>query len=393
MTRPRSAAPTVLIALVAVTSVILPMLMIIVGAVRDRPSTGFYLAFAPAPVAFAVVGWLLATRRPDIVIGPLCLLFGFVFAVYFPIDMLVGSGSTAPALAVAAALSSASDAPAFIIVAMILILFPDGRLPGPRWRWTAVVAVVGSLASLVGFTLAPGPLAAFPGIVNPIGVDGFPGDIIGELGYVSLLLLLPAAVAALVTRWRQGRPPERAQIKWVGAASVVLLVTEAINLATFDPTDPLGSPAAGIAASVGTTLVPAAIGIAILRYRLYEIDRIVGRTLAYAIVTVLLAVAFIGTNLALQAVLADATGSSTLTTAAATLVVAALVQPLRRRVQAPIDRRFNRTHVNGERAVASFSGELRDQVDLDRLRFAIVRTADDAVAPATASVWLRSPAR
>ena len=137
-------------------------------------------------------------------------------------------------------------------------------------------------------------------------------------------------------------------------------------------------------------LLPIAIGIAILRYRLYEIDRIVSRTLSYALVTALLAAAFVGTNLALQAAVADMTDGSTLTVAVSTLVVAALFQPIRRRVQAPIDRRFNRAHLDAERVVGSFAQRTRDEVDLARLRHAMVAVVVDAMTPAGADVWLRA---
>ena len=378
----------VLVALVAVVSIVLPLVVVVLDPIHGWPGGGFYLAFAPAPVAFAAVGWLLALRRPENVIGLLCLAFAFIFAVYFPIDFLLSLGATSPLLHLAATLSSASDAPGFILVAMILILFPDGRVPGPRWRWTVVVAIVGSMATVIGFVLDPGPLAAYPVVVNPIGVTGFPGDIVGEVGYVALVVLLVAAIGALLTRWRRGSPVERAQIKWVGAASVVLFVGEAVNLATFDPADPLGSPVAVVAASACTAMVPVAIGVAILRYRLYEIDRLVSRTIGWAIVTGTLVIVFAGLVVSLQAVLPVDSGD-TLVVAASTLVAFALFQPLRRRVQRVVDRRFDRARYDGERTAAAFSGRLRDEVDIAVLRADFLDTATAAVRPKRASIWLR----
>ena len=346
-----------LVTVVALVSIALPLIVAVLDPILGWPGGGFYLAFAPAPIAFAAVGWLLAVRRPENVIGLLSLAFAFIFAVYFPIDLLLKLGSAATLLELAATLSSASDAPGFILVAMIFVLFPDGHVPGPRWRWTIVVAVVGSAASLIGFGLDPGPLAAFPVVVNPVGVTGFSGDVVGEIGYVALLVLLVAAIGALVTRWRRGGSVDRAQIKWVGAASVVLFAAEAVNLATFDPADPLGTPFAVVAASACTALVPVAIGIAILRYRLYEIDRIISRTIGWAIVTGILVALFAGLVVGLQALLAAVTDESTLAVAASTLIAAALFQPLRRRVQRAVDRRFDRARYDGERTAALFAND------------------------------------
>ena len=381
-----------LLTLVAVVSIVLPIVIVVLDPLLGWPGGGFYLAFAPAPVAFAAVGWLLAVRRPENVIGLLCLTFAFIFAVYFPVDLLLKLGSTSTLLALAATLSSASDAPGFILVAMILILFPDGHVPGPRWRWTVVVAIVGCAASLIGFALHPGPLAAFPDVVNPVGVTGFPGDIVGEIGYLALLVLLVAAIGALRTRWRRGSAVDRAQIKWVGAASVVLLAAEAVNLATFDPTDPLGTPLAVVAASAGTALIPAAIGIAILRYRLYEIDRLVSRTIGWAIVTGILVALFAGLVVGLQALLAPVTDESTLAVAASTLIAAALFQPLRRRVQRAVDRRFDRARYDGERTAALFAERLRGQVDLAGLEAEVQRTVDGALRPSGTTLWIRGNA-
>lgn len=379
---------TIVVATVAlVAGISLPITVCIADALLGWPGGGIYLAFAPAPIAFAIVGWLLTVRRRGGFIGPLCLAFAIIFAIYFPIDLLIRLGSTSLVLALAATLSSASDAPGFITVAMILILFPDGRLPGSRWRWTIWVAIIGSIASLVGFMFAPGPLAAYPAIVNPIGIDGFPGMVVGEIGYFALIILLIAAVAALVARWRRGDPVERSQLKWVGAAALVFGVAEAANLATFDPADPLGMPIAVIGASAATALIPVAIGIAILRYRLYEIDRLISRTIGWAVVSSLLIAVFIAGVFALQAVLAGFTQGETLAVAASTLIAFALFQPVRRRVQRAVDHRFDRARYDGERTAAAFAERLRDEVDLDALADELAGTVERAVRPSTAVIW------
>jgi peptidoglycan/LPS O-acetylase OafA/YrhL len=204
-----------------------------------------------------------------------------------------------------------------------------------------------------------------------------------------VLALLGAAAVAMTRRFRHGGPTQRAQIKWVAAASLVLLVAEVGNLATFDPVDPYAQPAWLLAATASFALIPIAIGIAVLRYRLYEIDRIISRGLAWALLTGLLVAVFVASILVLQGVLSTVTQGETLAVAASTLVAFALFQPLRRRVQDAVDRRFNRARVDAQRAIDVFGLQLRDEVDLGAVRGQLVNAVDAAVAPAGVGVWLR----
>jgi hypothetical protein len=382
---------TAIVTILAAIAIAVPVAVVIADIALGWLSVGFFLAFAPTVVAFAAVGWLISVRRPDNVIGPLLLIFAAIFAIYFPIDLLVRLGSPSLPVQVAAAFSAASDAPGFILVATTLILFPDGRLPGPGWRWVPVVAGVGVVSAMIGFTLNAGPLAAFPSLENPLGIPGFPGAVIGEIGYFCLIALLIGSVAALITRWRRGSAMERAQIKWVAAAALVLAVTELINLATFDTGDPFGSPVAIVLATVATALVPVAIAIAILRYRLYEIDRLISRTLGWALVTAILVGIFVVLVVGLQAVLAGLTQGDTVAVAASTLVAFALIAPVRRRVQRAVDRRFDRARYDADRTAARFAERLRDQVDLDRLVDDLESTVDASFRPTAASTWIARP--
>lgn len=383
---------TILASFVASVAIVLPVVVVMVDALLGWLSGGLYPIFAPAPVCFAAVGWLITVRRPDNVIGPLCLAFAFAFATYFPIDLLVRLGTTGMPVELAATFSSASDAPGFIAVAMILVLFPDGHYPSTRWRWTGFVAIVGSAASLIGFALDAGPLAAYPSVTNPIGVQGFPGSVLGELGYIALVMLLIASIAALATRWRRGRPVERAQLRWVSGAAAIFFAAEALNLATFDPANPFGAPIPFVLASTGTVLVPMAIGVAVLRYRLYEIDRLISRTIGWALVTGVLVAVFVGGVLALQALLGDVTEGETLAVAVSTLVAFAIFQPVRQRIQRAVDHRFDRARYDAEHIAAAFAEQLRDQVDLDALAAELQVTATRAVRPTSATVWLPSRA-
>jgi hypothetical protein len=196
------------------------------------------------------------------------------------------------------------------------------------------------------------------------------------------------AIAAVATRFRRSRGVERHQLKWLLGAVVLIGIT--LTPSFLDADGEGGFSLLDAVAMTSLSLLPLSVGIAVTRHGLYEIDRIISRTVAYALVTGILATTFVVNNIALQALLADVTGSSTLITALATLVVAGLFQPLRRRIQAPVDRRFNRARSGGERVVEGFAHRTRDLVDLERVRGATVAAIDEAVSPAVTAVWLRS---
>jgi membrane protein implicated in regulation of membrane protease activity len=270
---------------------------------------------------------------------------------------------------------------------LVPLLFPDGRVMSRRWGAVAVLLLVSAAMAFVGSLVLPGELEMMPGVENPVGVPALAevGQLLIGLGGMGSLVCLPFGIVAAILRYRRGTPVERKQLKWFG--SVLVLAFSAFFAATILP-QPYGQWS-WILASLCMGLIPIAIGVAVLRYRLYDIDRIVSRTLSYALVTGVLALVFIGTNLAVQSVLSLATEGSTLTVAASTLVVAALFQPVRRRIQAPIDRRFNRTRNDAELVVARFSARTRDEVDLDQLHGSVITTIQEAVHPAGAGLWLR----
>ena len=278
----------------------------------------------------------------------------------------------------------------YFAVPLVAILFPDGRLPGPRWR-LPVIVVTGVMAasSLIGL-IQPGPVEAELGI-NPLGVDSAAVASLREIGLallpIGLLASAILAVAAIAARFRRGGTRERAQVKWLLAA--VALCAVLLPPSFIDDNGPSGFSVLDTLAMASLSLVPLSVGVAVTRYHLYDIDRLISRTVAYAIVTAVLALTFVVTNVALQSAVAGLTGSSTLVTAAATLIVAALFQPLRRRVQRAVDRRFDRARVDAEIVAERLAAEIRDQVDLDRLRGAVVAAVEDAVAPAGSGVWLR----
>ena len=325
-----------------------------------------------------LVGWLFATAAS---------MTAAVFACW------TGSGLVPEDVAGWLVLAgSVLFTPALILLLpAVMLVFPTGELPGPRWRTPVTVVVVLSAASMVAVTVVPASLDADS--VNPIGrwFAWLPDSavtvlgVIAGLGSLAILLALILGIAAIATRFRRATGVERAQLKWLLATAIPAAVLVPLSLSD------VGSslPFIDLISVVTLPLVALAIALAILRYRLYDIDRIVSRTVSWAVVTGLLLAVFMGGVLLLQAILSDVTGGETLAVAASTLFAFALFQPLRRRVQQAVDRRFDRAKVDGQQTVEAFATEIRNEVDLGRLRQALALTAEEAVRPAAATVWLR----
>jgi hypothetical protein len=353
--------------------------------------------------AFLAVGALLVIRRPAATVGRICLLTGITMAAAadlrtFAIVLDRQPGPIPPIGVVAANLSSIGTSfAALILGAVLLARFPDGR---DRARLAALADVTAALASL-GLLLTlfvPGPVDAqylrLP-VDNPLGLDALARLNVGDLTNLSLVVYgvsVVASAAILVRRYRRSGGVVRAQIRWVAAAGIVPIV---LFLALLT----VGSVVEGDVGNVlwsawilSTTLLPIAIGIAILRYRLYDIDRLISRTIAYAIVTGVLGLTFVATILALQAALASFTRDETIVVAASTLVAAGLFQPLRRRVQRGVDRRFDRARVDGERTSAAFADRIRDEVEIHAVAAELTSTVDRSIRPAAQGLWLRGGA-
>jgi hypothetical protein len=275
-----------------------------------------------------------------------------------------------------------------LAIGFLPLLFPTGSLPSRRWLPVGGLATLLLLITTASAAFAPGPISSGYPVANPLGIGALADatDAIGLVQAVLIIIIPPACVLAQVSRFRSGGSLVRQQIKWF--AAVALLVVAFIVAAILAPSQELANALWGIA-MFGLPLLPVAIGIAILRYRLYEIDRLVSRTIGWTLVTGALVVVFAGGIIALQGALTGVTQGDTLAVAASTLVVFALFQPLRRRVQAAVDRRFDRSRWDSERVVAGFLVEARSEVDLDRLRLAAIGAVEDAVAPAGTAVWLR----
>jgi hypothetical protein len=335
-----------------------------------------------ALLASPTVGAILATRRPRNPIGWLLLVIaiGLTLSVFSSeyVGRSVASDTNLPGDRLVDWIGSHGATVAFLLaVIWIPLLFPDGHLPSPRWRpfaWLAVVGTAGQIA--VEALTADGMLP------NPIAVQGPPIEIAaGVVGAISGFGI-GLAVASVFVRFRRSRGVERQQLKWYVAAAgflgAAIPITSGYQVAW-----------GGYVLEIGLILLPLAIGIAVLRYRLYEIDRIISRTIGWALVTGILAAVFVGAVLALQALLTGFTQGETLAVAASTLVAFALFQPLRRRIQVAVDRRFDRARYDGQQTVGTFGERLRDEVDLESIRADIPATVDAAVRPVTVGLWLR----
>jgi hypothetical protein len=255
------------------------------------------------------------------------------------------------------------------------------------------MAMVLAMISAVFSPFSPGSVPA--GVVNPLAIGGTEGGILSVVGVGTTLAAVacfPLAAASLIVRYRRASGVGRAQLKWFAAIAALIGLSFAVALTASGAT---GSPLAAVSNAawlllfVGLSLLPVAIGIAILRYRLYEIDRLVSRTIGWALVSAIIGGLFVGSILVLQVVLSPVTRSNTIAVAGSTLVVFGLFQPLRRRVQRIVDRRFNRDRVDADRIVAAFAGRLRNEVDLGQLGTQITSTVAGTVQPVSVGLWLR----
>jgi hypothetical protein len=341
--------------------------------------------------SFATVGALLGWKRPDNPIGWLLAGTGLAYAAgafslllaYFPRTRtlaiwlvwvwLFGLG----------------------LCVFVLLLFPSGKLPSRRWRPAAWAAGIGLAGWVLGNAFAATIITANQPTPNPVGLTGLAGHICNVMAIGGVLVIAAsglAAVLSLVFRYRRARAAERAQLRWLVYAGGLILVALLAEIPAEQIMGP-GSAASNLQNAISTgalTLVPIAIGIAVLRYRLYDIDRVISRTLAYAIITGLLAGVYAGLVLLATQVLRL---SSPVAVAAATLAAAALFSPVRRRVQRLVDRRFNRARYDAETTTAAFAARLNDPVDLDAIRDDLASVVQEALEPAYVSVWLPGSTR
>jgi hypothetical protein len=360
--------------------------------------------FVVAMFSFSAVGVLIAVRLPRNAIGWLLLVIGLSWGLVVATDGYLiratelSPGSLPNPSLVAVISGSLWIPPVGLMGNYLILLFPDGHLPSPRWRPLAWIAAGALLLSWIAIVFSPGSLAdvGLPGETNPLGVESLETLLVAlQLTIVLIPITIVASAVALVGRYRRSRAEERVQLKWLTAAGATVACLYLVAMAgsltyvfSDSRADPVWGQVLDQVALVSFGLIPIAIGMAILKHRLYDIDLIINRTLVYGGLTALLATTYFGIVVLLQSVVPGA-GDSDLTIAGSTLAVAALFRPLRARMQGFIDRSFYRRKVDAQRTLESFNSRLRDDVDLDHLSADLLGVVRDTMQPEHASLWLR----
>jgi hypothetical protein len=363
------------------------------------------LVFLLPFLAFPLVGTLIASRRPKNPIGWICLAAGIIWMLsnltigYGTYGLLAARPGSVPFPAAIGSLGGWTWAPTLgLLGTYLILLFPDGRLPSRRWRplaWLSGAVIV--LVSL-STALTPGRLPDLGGVPNPFGLEEYPWVAEAAQGVTLLLpLCMLASALSLVLRFVRSGGEEREQIKWLAFAALVsglgsssVVIPSIILSNDAGGADPLWMNLLEDAETLSFAGVPVAVGIAILRYRLYEIDLIINRTLVYGSLTATLVALYFGGIVVLQRLFVLLTGQqSTLAVVASTLLIAALFTPLRRRIQAFIDRRFYRRKYEARKTLEAFSATLRDETDLEALREGLVGVVRETMQPEHVSLWLR----
>ena len=396
MTQPPAARlPWVILGFIVALVVAAQALSVAAGAGVD--------AFGLASLTFPIVGALIASRQPHNALGWIMLAVGvgwgldalLSFYVWYGLEVSPGS---LPRPDVALALSEPMWVPMIGLMGTFLILlFPDGRLPSPRWRPWAWLCVIAMILSFIAILIQPGSFAdsGYPDVNNPLGIEGLRPFIGLALLAIPLIpISIVGCAVGMIRRFRRSHGQERLQLKWLAAAAVVVAATYLILMALGLPGLVGREPPAWLEVvdNIGVhafVLLPLAVAVAIFRYRLYDIDLIVNRTLVYGALTAGLTAAYLLTVTILQALLRPFAGRSDLAVAGSTLVVAALFRPGRARTQAFIDRRFYRRKYDAARTLERFSARLRDEVELDALTTELLELVRDVMQPKNVSLWLR----
>jgi hypothetical protein len=365
------------------------------------------LAFVPF-LAFPIVGALVASKRPGNAIGWICLISGlfwmsFALGAAFDAYELATTGTVTSSVKLDALLQGIWVPPVGLLGIYMILLFPDGRLPSRRWRPFAWFAGAVMVLIPVVFVFTPGPLDEHPGVRNPFGLEKYPWlQIVAVFDLLLLPICILASALSLVLRYRRAGREVREQIKWLAfAASFVgvvffgSLITQLLfapDSLTTNETPPLWVSLEQNITFLGYAGIPVSVGFAILKYRLYDIDVIINRALVYGSLTVMLALVYFGGVTLTQSVFQTLTSQGKLpqlAIVASTLMIAALFNPLRRRIQSFIDRRFYRSKYDAAKTLEAFSSKLRDETDLDSVNAELLTVVRDTMQPEHVSLWLR----
>lgn len=400
MTQPRRAAVLLALGLFGLFTLLLGTvgLMWVIASPPPpgvEPITADAALFSLGLFGIMTVGVLVGSRHPTNPIGWLLCAFCLVqilapLSYLYAIVGFYGTEQRLPGAAVAAWLTVWIWIPAIAILGLALLLFPDGRPPSRRWRWAVWIAVGGIASSIVlGATLWSSRGASFLSLGDDFpGMARVPGNVALALTFASFV----TSAVSLVFRFHRSRGDERLQLKWLMFATAVAaagLIGLAFADATFEG-DPLWIDLLG---TLGVLGIPVAMGIAIFKYRLYAIDRIISRTLSYTLLTGAMAAVYAGGILLSGWMLRPLAGSDGLAVAGSTLAAAALFSPARRRIQLAVDRRFNRRRYDAALTVDAFTARLRNEGNLDTLQSDLITTINEVLQPRSLSVWFRNPER
>ena len=367
------------------------------SAVPDLPFSGetddgSVIANLVTLLPFSVVGAIIASRQPRNSIGWLFCSVGVTIGLnsfagdYAEFWLASGFGPDSVGETAAWLSSWLWFLLVYVPMSFLLLLFPDGQPPSPRWRPVAWGVALGTAGGVVGYALKAGPLVDFPHIANPYGVDSPVVGMVGVAGSIVAAGSMVASAVSLIVRLRRAESVERQQIKWLAYGGAVMVgILGAGGLITL-----WSVPASIVVMSVSLLGLPVFTGIAIVKYRLYDIDLLINRTLVYGALTAMLVLVYLCGVVFLQHLFRTlAGGESQLAIVASTLAIAALFEPLRRRVQVFIDRRFYRRKYDARKTLEAFSTKMRDETDLDALNDDLVGVVRDTMQPAYASLWLR----
>jgi hypothetical protein len=371
----------------------LSVLLLVLLLRSDTPIYYYWLETSMVAVGYSTVGAVVASRLPESPIGWLFCAIGLIFGVsHFSVEYveyaLLAPSRSLPADQAFAWLSSWVWVGGLGLVVFLDLLFPNGRLPSARWRWFARFTAIVLFPAATLAALSPGRILSTT-LHNPLGVEGLPNA--SKEIEAFMYALVAVGASSMLARLRHAGRIERQQIKWFAYATVVVISGVILKNVVYPPVGVLWVWWVGlILTAMGVVSSPIAMALAILRYRLYEIDIIINRTLVYGSLTAMLIGLYLGVIVVLQRLFVLLTGEkSTLAVVASTLVIAALFNPLRRRIQGFVDRRFYRKKYDARKTLEAFSAQLRDETDLEALSDDLVGVVRETMQPAYVSLWLR----
>jgi hypothetical protein len=373
----------------------LSLLLIALLLRSDAPIYYYWLETSMVSAGYSTVGAIVASRLPDSPIGWLFCAIGFTFgAVHFCAEYanytLVAPPGSLRGVEAAASLTAWVWVFGLGLVVFLDLLFPNGRLPSARWRWFAWFTAIALLPAAVLAAFSPGRILSST-LHNPLGIEGLPNASKAVEAFMYALVVVGAS--SMLMRLRHAGSVERQQIKWFAYATVVVISGVILKNVVYPAVSVSWVWWVGlILTAVGVASSPVAMGLAIFRYRLYEIDLLINRTLVYGALTAMLVGVYVGSIVVLQGLLRALTGQEQqpqLAVVVSTLVIAALFNPLRRRIQGFIDKRFYRRKYDVAKTLESFSAKLRDETDLEALNRELVGVVRETMQPAHVSLWLR----